>query len=278
MEREHTITACRSKTLSATMTMTTNNQNFNRTKMTIETFTIGNSILYCGDCRKIIDRLAFDAVVTDPPYGLAKVLNRNWDNFSKILNKQQRAKAKERNLHSGGTWATKDIYKDIDWDNETPDVTFLLQRDVPTMIFGGNYFSLPPSRKWIIWFKGATHFRRSFDGNIRLFEWIPETNRGFHSNGSRTEKVHPTQKPVKVMEFCISELPKNTGNVICDPYMGSGTTGVAAINLGRAFIGIEQKRKYFDIACQRIEKAYAEHQNQFPEVREMIEQKQLFTE
>ena len=256
--------------------------------MTIERVQIENATLYHGDCREILGELTFDACVTDPPYGLAKVLNRDWNDFNKILNKQQRAKAKARNLHSGGTWATKDIYKDIDWDDETPDVTFLLQRDVPTMIFGGNYFSLPPSRKWIIWFKGATHFRRSFaeaelcwcsfDGNIRQFEWIPETNRGFYSNGSRTEKVHPTQKPVKVMEFCISELPKNTGNVICDPYMGSGTTGVAAINLGRAFVGIEQKRKYFDIACQRIEKAYADYQNHFPEVREMIEQKELFDE
>ena len=115
--------------------------------MTTQPVTIGNATLYCGDCREIIDSLTFDACVTDPPYGLAKVLNRNWNDFSKVLNKQQRAKAKARNLHSGGTWATKDIYKDIDWDDETPDVTFLLQRDVLTMIFGGNYFSLPPSRK-----------------------------------------------------------------------------------------------------------------------------------
>jgi len=77
------------------------------------------------------------------------------------------------------------------------------------------------------------------------------------------------------MRFCISELPKGAGNIICDPYMGSGTTGVAAIQMGRAFIGIEQKKKYFDAACERIEQAYANYKNQFPEVREMIE-KNLF--
>jgi site-specific DNA-methyltransferase (adenine-specific)/modification methylase len=244
---------------------------------------IGNSTLYCGDCREIIGDLQFDCIVTDPPYGLAKLLNRSWDAFGKIWNKEQRRK----NLHSGGTWAAKDIYQDVDWDNETPDLAFLLALNVPAMFFGGNYFAnLPPSRKWIVWFKGATHFRRSFaelelcycnfDGNARLIEHIPEFNRGFTNNGTRTQKVHPTQKPVAVMRFCISELPKGCGNIVCDPYMGSGTTGVAAVQMGRAFIGIEQKEKYFDIACKRIEQTYADYDNQFPEVREMIETQELF--
>jgi len=93
--------------------------------MTTETFTIGNSTLYCGVCREIIDRLAFDAVVTDPPYGLAKVPNRDWKTMNTSLYR------KPKNLHSGGTWATKDICKDIDWDDETPDVTFLLRHRLP---------------------------------------------------------------------------------------------------------------------------------------------------
>ena len=63
---------------------------------------------------------------------------------------------------------------------------------------------------------------------------------------------------------------------VLDPMMGSGTTGVACVRMGRAFVGIEQQRKYFDIACQRIEKAYAEYQNQFSEVRKMIETRRLF--
>jgi len=197
--------------------------------------------------------------------------------ISKIKNKRQR----RRNLHSGGTWAAKEIYKEIDWDDETPDITFLLECNVPTMIFGRNYFTgLPSSRKWIAWDKGEPFYRRSFaemelcwcsfEGNARIFKYIPDFRAGTNS------KVHPTQKPVKLMLFCISELPRHTGNIICDPYMGSGTTGVAAIQMGRAFIGIEQKKKYFDIACKRIEQAYAEYQNQFPEVWELIEQRKLF--
>ena len=245
--------------------------------MTTETVTIGNATLYHGDCRDVIGGLTFDAVVTDPPYGLSKILNRRWDDFSHILNKRQRC----RNLHNGGTWATKDVYKDIDWDDETPDLTFLLERNVPMMVFGGNYFPLPPSRKWIVWDKSEQFYRRSFaecelcycsfDGNARIIKCTPDSM-GF----GKQPKVHPTQKPVRVMEYCISELPKDNGNVVCDPYMGSGTTGVACMNLGRGFIGIERKKKYFDIACQRIERAYAEYQNQFPEVRKMIETRRLF--
>ena len=80
------------------------------------------------------------------------------------------------------------------------------------------------------------------------------------------------------MQFCISELPKNTGNIIVDPFMGSATTGVAALKMGRAFVGIEQNEKYFQAACERIEQAHREFENQFPEVRGLVEQKELFTE
>jgi site-specific DNA-methyltransferase (adenine-specific)/modification methylase len=247
--------------------------------MTTDRVKIGNATLYHGDCREVIGELSFDAIVCDPPYGLSKLLSRGWEDFGCILNKKQR----RSNLHSGGTWAAKDIYKDIDWDDETPDLTFLLERNVPMMVFGGNYFALPPSRKWIVWDKGETFYGRtfaelelcwcSFDGNARITKHTQAFGRGWHSNG---ERVHPTQKPVAVMQFCISELPKGVGNIVCDPYMGSGTTGVACVNLGRAFIGIEQKRKYFDIACRRIERAYAEYKNQFPAIREAIERKELF--
>jgi len=240
----------------------------------MEKVTIGRATLYLGDCRDIIDSLTFDAIITDPPYGLG-------------LNTMNPFKRK-RNLHSGGTWATADIYKDIDWDDSAPDLTFLLERKVPTMVFGGNYFAeLPPSRKWIVWDKGETHFRRSFaeaelcwcsfDGNTRIFKYIPDFNKGFTSNGSRPKKVHPTQKPVALMKYCISELPKGTGDIVLDPYMGSATTGVAAIGMSRAFIGIEKNRQYFETACQRIERAYADYHNQFLEVREFIRQNRLTT-
>ena len=102
--------------------------------MEIEQVTIGNATLYCGDCREVIGELTFDSIVTDPPYGIG-------------MNTMQPFKRKH-NLHSRGTWATKDIYKGIDWDSEAPDLTFLLERNVPMIVFCGNYFAeLPPSRK-----------------------------------------------------------------------------------------------------------------------------------
>jgi site-specific DNA-methyltransferase (adenine-specific)/modification methylase len=240
---------------------------------------IGNTTLYLGDCREIVPQIdgQFDSILTDPPYGLSKVLNRSWEDFGIILSKKQRRK----NLRSGGTLATKEIYKDVNWDDEAPDVTFLLERNVPMMLFGGNYFAgLSPSRKWIVWDKGEQFHRRSFaecelcycnfDGNARIIKSGNEFSTG------KQIRLHPTQKPVAVMQFCIAELPKGCGNIVCDPFMGSGTTGVAAIQMGRAFIGIEQKKKYFDIACKRIEQAYAHYKNQFSEVREMIESQELF--
>jgi len=98
-----------------------------------ERVVIGSSTLYCGDCRDVMNDLQFDSIITDPPYGLSKVLNRSWQEFGKILNKKQRHK----NLHSGGTWAAKEIYQNIDWDNETPDLTFLLERDVRRLFSEG---------------------------------------------------------------------------------------------------------------------------------------------
>jgi DNA modification methylase len=128
------------------------------------------------------------------------------------------------------------------------------------MLFGGNYFEgLPPSRKWIVWDKGGQFHRRTvaeaelcwcnFDGNTRIIKNPPECYGGFVKG---REKLHPTQKPVAVMQYCISELPKGTGNVILDPYCGSATTGVAALLMGRSFIGIEREKRYFDKAVERI--------------------------
>ena len=75
----------------------------------------------------------------------------------------------------------------------------------------------------------------------------------YRASESGERNVHPTQKPVEVMAWCINLLNKYSS--ILDPYMGSGTTGVASINLGKKFVGIEREQKYFDIACKRIEQA-----------------------
>jgi DNA modification methylase len=76
----------------------------------------------------------------------------------------------------------------------------------------------------------------------------------FDLSPSGLEKEHPTQKPLALMKWCVELLPKNVSTIL-DPFMGSGTTGVAAVNLGRKFVGIEIHKPYFDIACKRISDA-----------------------
>lgn len=191
---------------------------------------IGNATLYLADFREILPLLLkIDAVVTDPPYGIGA------------------------GRMSLGKWRTSRMEKGA-WDDAAADLSDL--PDVPSIIWGGNYFGLPPSRAFLVWDKGAGFKGRdfaecemawcSFDGNARIFAHDPL------ARGDYKHKQHPTQKPVSLMEWCLGFVP--TG-VVLDPFMGSGTTGVACMNLGRTFIGIEREPKYFDIACERIKAA-----------------------
>ncbi len=200
-----------------------------------EKVVIGDAELWLGDCRDVLPMLPkVDLVLTDPPYGISYAANP-------IV-----GKGKSRSNHAKKQW-----------DNETPTEGVLMMiRDMcETMIvWGGNYFALPKSRGWLSWFKPdgppcIGHFElawTSMDMLCRQFERsIGATN---------AERVgHPTQKPIVLMEWCIG-LAKCAGSV-CDPFMGSGTTGVACANLGKRFIGVEREREYFDIACERIENA-----------------------
>lgn len=191
---------------------------------------IGDCTLYLGDCREVLPILGpVDAVVTDPPYGIGMDGGR--------IGKAQ--------------------YEKLDWDSEAPDLSPLLAMGVPTIIWGGNYFPLPPSVAWLVWDKetaGVTTFAdcevawTNLPGSMRLKRhlWSGPYQK------VRETRFHPTQKPAAVMVWCVE---KTTGTVL-DPFMGSGTTGVACALTDRAFIGIEREPTYFDIACRRIEEAY----------------------
>jgi DNA modification methylase len=123
--------------------------------------------------------------------------------------------------------------------------------------YDGNYWTdaLPRTSKWLSWDKGQTDFSLadfelawcSFDGAARRITYS-------RSKALQDGKEHPTQKPIEVMRWCIDQLP-NGCTTILDPFMGSGTTGVAAVKLGKAFIGIEINTKFFDIACRRVDEA-----------------------
>jgi site-specific DNA-methyltransferase (adenine-specific)/modification methylase len=203
---------------------------------------IGDATLYLGDCMDILPTLnKVDAVITDPPYGIGKI-----------------------NQGGGRPEHLKDT---LSWDLEPLSGSLLhlvLSKSDKAIIWGGNYFELPPSRCWLAWTKpGAVPSM----ANIEL-AWTNMNQNAKHiicsiaqTNAERV--AHPTQKPLKVMLFTIEQA--GNPETILDPFMGSGTTGVAAIQLGRKFIGIEREPKYFDIACKRIEQAVAQGQLFEPE-------------
>jgi DNA modification methylase len=197
-----------------------------------------------GDCHKIIPEIgAVDAVVTDPPYGInAGRMNLGFSRASRM--------------------------QKSDWDRKRPNLTPLLEMKKSMIIWGGNYFNLPIEKGWLVWDKGAGFKGRSFSEcelawtnlsiNTKIYSYNPLTH------GDYKEKEHPTQKPLPVMNWCISLI--SDAEIILDPFMGSGTTGVACVNLQRRFIGIEIEEKYFDVACKRIETAAAQGQFDFGDI------------
>jgi site-specific DNA-methyltransferase (adenine-specific) len=144
-----------------------------------------------------------------------------------------------------------------------------------------NYFPVKNTLVWVKHVGTGSFYQNSYE--LILFHCnttrrFPFSNvltgiKSFNGGAKVTngEKVHPTQKPVELIEKFIADSTRQ-GMTVLDPMMGSGTTGVASVRVGRSFIGIEQQKKYFDIACERIEKAYAEYKKQFLEVQEMIEE------
>lgn len=195
---------------------------------------IGRATLYRDDCRFVLPHLPpCDLVLVDPPYGLG---------FPMQPTTGQRKRNQPRDT----------------WDNETMhDLPWLLEqsRAPVQIVWGGNYYSLPPSRGWLCWYKpdappSMGHFELAWtnqDMLPRLFQ---------HSiSATNPERVaHPTQKPVALMSKCIDVLA-NKPQTVLDFCMGSGSTGVAAVRMGLSFIGIEKNPEYFALACKRIEDA-----------------------
>lgn len=195
--------------------------------------------LYLGDSRELWTHIrGVDAVVSDPPYGIDHKVERTG------VSKKWSKRTNERII------GDKLPFDPSLWINHK------------AILWGANHYAdkLPISGGWVVFDKrrGGTHNQKfiasdcelawsnSF-GSVKIFSHLwagicRDTEVGKH--------FHPMQKPVALMEFCIGLLPGI--NRICDPFMGSGSTGVAAVNLGKEFIGVEIEEKYFDIACKRI--------------------------
>ena len=206
---------------------------------------IGDATLYLGDCREILPTLGkVDAVVTDPPYGIGEAAGKN---------------------KSRGNLAVARDYGDDIWDNEpvSPDLLAIVRASAKwSIIFGGNYYDCPAASCWLVWDKlnGDNDFAdcelawTNLPKAVRRIQFM--WNGMLRAHGE-SRGDHPTQKPIGVMKWCIGQLP-NPNMTIIDPFMGSGTTGVAAIQMGKHFIGIEREPKYFEAACRRISDARRE--------------------
>ena len=199
--------------------------------------------LILGDCLEVMKSMedkSVDVVITDPPYGIGE------DSF-RVASRTKLAKTKDYGKFS---W-------DVKVDKEIIDL--MLSVSIHQVIFGGNYYAnwLPPSSSWIVWNKlNSGNFAdcelawTSHKRAVRKFDYL--------WNGmikqQPEERFHPTQKPLVLMKWVIENYTK-PGDTILDPFMGSGTTGVACVQTGRNFIGIEIDATYFAIAEKRIAEA-----------------------
>jgi DNA modification methylase len=186
----------------------------------------------CLDFMRTMPDKSVDAVITDPPYGLKSIMQGGgW------------AKNMEY-IKDGANWDDKPIGKEY--------INSILALSIPTIIWGGNYFELPPSRGWLVWNKRGMGFSMSqaemawtnINIPIRVFDYYTISQK----------RLHPTEKPISLMLWVIENFT-NPSDTILDPFMGSGTTGVACVQTGRNFIGIEIDPGYFKIAEKRIHDA-----------------------
>jgi DNA modification methylase len=197
----------------------------------------GDCLLIHADWKQVIETLpTVAAVVTDPPYGIGK-----WS------------------ANSTGGYMTKDeADATSEWD-EAPTREDLLKLAAlgVCVMWGGNYLDLPPCRTPLVWDKDqkGMHFAEVeiawtnfVFGSARILACPIKKHETFGN------KCHPTQKPIRVMSWSVQQTRVEMGQTVLDPYMGSGTTGIACIRTGHKFIGIEKDKRHFETACERIER------------------------
>ena len=220
---------------------------------------IGDATLYLGDCMDILPTLdKVDAVVTDPPYG--------------ISDKPMALGAGRGGSRQGGDG---DYFPAAEWDKEFPgDKLAACCAVSPIVAWFGQWrkrleaesAARHPIRCEIVWAKdchaGPPCPVAMRDERIWVFSEAGISDRPFETSvwdqpiiPTWERKSHKNEKPVRLMERLVRWVDDGA---ILDPFMGSGSTGVACVNLGRKFIGIEKEPKYFDIACERIDRAYAQ--------------------
>ena len=207
--------------------------------------------LFNEDCLDVMRRLAdksVDLILTDPPYGIGEAAGKN---------------------KSRGNMAVAKDYGDLEWDNAIPSKAYfdeIMRVSKHQVIFGGNYFveHLRNSPCWIVWDKdnGENDFADcelawcSFSSAVRRLKlrWNGMLQ---HNMKEKEHRIHPTQKPVRLFEWILEKYAQ-PGWVIMDPFLGSGSSAIAAKRLGYEFIGVEREQSYFEAALERIPREVAQ--------------------
>lgn len=202
--------------------------------------------IYCGDCRDILPTLepgSVDLVLTDPPYGVA-------ERTARLTNGRSNA-------------YTSFDFDAVEGDDQPFDPADLF-RFRRLILFGANHFAdkLPPSPSWVVWDKreGTTSddnadcelIWTNVGGPARLYSHLW---RGMIKASERNERrLHPTQKPVALMTWLVERFTK-PGDLVLDPYMGSGPIAKACHMTGRRYIGMDVHLPYVEIAVRRLQQA-----------------------
>lgn len=212
----------------------------------MEKVVIGKSVLYRMDNRDYKNEQPIDLLLTDPPYGVDIA---------------------KRGHVGGGSLAKVAHYTPKKWDQEAPDLAhlhYLISMATNSILWGGNYYGLEGRSKWLVWDKMNTgNFAdcelawTNLPGVVRIFRHM--WNGMLRDSEQAEKRIHPTQKPVRLMQWCINQAV--SVDFVFDPFMGSGSTAIAAIQMGKSFVGIERDTEYFDLACRRIEQAYYAEKN-----------------
>ncbi len=207
--------------------------------------------LLCGDCLELLPTLqGVDAVVTDPPYGIQKQrISGGWK--------------------GGGRHDRRNSGLPVFGDDRPFDPAPLLAFP-RVLLWGADHYAarLPPGR-WLAWdkldgleswdsFSDVEFAWDSRPGAARLFRLLWKGIAAVKKGERGGRRWHPTQKPIALMRWCLDQVGVPAGGTILDPYMGTGTTGVACVQTGRNFVGVEINPDYFAIARQRIEAELAQ--------------------
>lgn len=240
----------------------------------------GRHVIYNADCLQVLPELetgSVDAVVTDPPYGM------NFNTDSKRFSGFNR-----NGMPPGGIGrADRKVHGD---DIQFDPFSWLMFKKV--IFWGSNHYAAKlPTGTTLVWLKRSPQHYGTFlsdaeigwqSGGKGVYVFFAEDSnarRRLEANGSvfSSDTAHPTQKPVALMKWCVDRIGDGTGTIL-DPFMGSGTTGVACVRTNRRFIGIEIEKRYCEISRKRMERELSQPMLPFAATEEKAEQATMFDE